>query len=426
MRIEIFPGASGDCVLVTSSDGRRLLADAGMPKAYDAFIAEPLAKLRDNGEIDVAYISHVDQDHIGGVLRMLDDEVKWRAFEHSQANGGRLREPKAPRPPRIGQVWHNAFLEDIERTEAIDIGAAVAASADVLSGLNAALTDGEADNAAASARMLALSVGEAIEVNWRIGADQLDIPLNPDFGGALMTARPDGPIALGSLSITVLGPTREELEELRTFWIEWLRPRKQRIEELKRQHQRDAEAMGTAVSPLGLAEISRELALAVEKDVTPPNLASLVLLVEESDGKRLLLTGDAGDQTLLRYFEEAGLFDANGLLEVDVLKVPHHGAHNSFSDEFVRRVRARHYVFCGDGEHHNPEPKVVAGYLDAVRQAPLAGGDTTFWFNWSSTRALKFKDLWDEVEAMFAAATAPANVRRRSLRKTDTRLVLDP
>ena len=43
MKIEIFPSASGDCVLVTSSDGKRLLADAGLPEAYDDFIASPLA-----------------------------------------------------------------------------------------------------------------------------------------------------------------------------------------------------------------------------------------------------------------------------------------------------------------------------------------------------------------------------------------------
>jgi len=38
VKIEIFPSASGDCVLLTSKDGKRLLADAGLPKAYDDFI----------------------------------------------------------------------------------------------------------------------------------------------------------------------------------------------------------------------------------------------------------------------------------------------------------------------------------------------------------------------------------------------------
>ena len=83
MKIEVFPSASGDCVLVTSRDDKRLLADAGLPNAYDDFIATPLAELRKQQKaIDVAYVSHIDRDHIGGILRMLDHEVKWRVFEH--------------------------------------------------------------------------------------------------------------------------------------------------------------------------------------------------------------------------------------------------------------------------------------------------------------------------------------------------------
>ena len=427
MKIEIFPSASGDCVLVTSADGKRLLADAGLPDAYDTYIAAPLSQLRTAGEvIDVAYVSHIDRDHIGGILRLLDHEVQWRAFDHAQAQGGRLRAPKAPRPPEIRQIWHNAFLEDIERSEQINLGNALSASAGVLAGLNAAaLGDRGAQAIASEVQMLGLSVGDALEVNWRIGADQLGIPLNPDFGGALMTARPRTPIALGSLQISVPGPTVKQLRELRKDWVAWLRKSKDYVEKLRKRHQRDADAIGAGASPLDLASLSREIALAVEKDVTPPNLASLVLLVEEN-GKRLLMTGDAGDESLLEYLEAAGLLDADGRIEVDVLKVPHHGAHNSFSKKFAQTVRAEHLIFCGDGEHHNPEPDVVSGYLDVIKAAPLSNGrTTTFWFNWSSARAQEFLDLWGEVEGMFDGAASAAKIKRRSLRKTEASVAID-
>lgn len=427
MRIEIFPSASGDCVLVTSADGKRLLADAGLPDAYEAYIADLLSRLHAAGEvIDVAYVSHIDRDHIGGILRLLDHEVAWRAYDHSQDAGGRLRQPKVPRPPKIGEIWHNAFLEDIERTEKVDLATALTASAGVLAGLNAAaLGDRDSRQIAATAQMLALSVGDAIEVNWRIGADQLDIPLNPAFGGKLMTARPKAPIPLGTLSIKVLGPTSEQLRKLRTDWIAWLKKSKDYVEKLRKQHQRDADAIGSSASALELAGLSRDVALAVEKDVTPPNLASLVLLVEE-DGKRMLLTGDAGDESLLGYLKDAKLLDASGQIMVDVLKVPHHGAHNSYSKDFVKAVRARHLVFCGDGEHHNPEPDVVKGYIDAIKAAPLPGGETTtFWFNWSSARASDFLDLWDEVEGLFDSAARDAGIVRRSLRKNEGSMTID-
>lgn len=426
MKIEIFPSASGDCLLLTSSDGKRLLADAGLPEAYDAFIAAPLSKLRDaNQRIDVAYVSHIDRDHIGGILKLFDDEMKWRAFDHLRAKGGRLKQPAAPRPPEIAQIWHNAFLDDVEKTKKMKIGEVLAASAGALAGLNAAaLGDKRTIALAAEVEMLALSVADAIEVNWRIGADQLNIPLNPDFGGALMTARPAAPIKLGSLDIFVLGPTGEELEKLKEDWLDYLNTKAKHIETLRKRHKRDAENISAAASPLDLASLSQQFALAIEKDVTPPNLASLVLLVEEN-GKRVLLTGDAGDESLLRYFAAAGLFGADGRLEVEVLKVPHHGAENSYSDEFAARVRAEHLIFCGDGEHHNPEPEVVEGYLRAIKARPLSGGrTTTFWFNWSGARATEHLDLWQEIEGMFAPGKLPPTIRRLALGKRADRLTL--
>jgi beta-lactamase superfamily II metal-dependent hydrolase len=425
MRIEVFPSASGDCLLITSSDDKRLLCDAGLPAAYDDFIATPLAELRAQQKpIDVAYVSHIDRDHIGGVLRMLDHEVKWRAFDHMKNKKKKFKKPRMPRPPEVREIWHNAFLEDIAKTESVELGSALTASANALAALNAGgLGDQHLVRQAAEVGMLALSVGDAIEVNWRIGADQLDIPLNRDFDGLLMVARPDRPIQLGSLTITVLGPTAKQLEKLREDWITWLRKSETHLANLRRAHKRDVEDLRSGTPPLDIARLTQEMALAVEKDVTPPNLASLVLLVEENN-RRVLLTGDAGDESLLEYFEAAGLMDADGRLEVDVLKVPHHGANNSFSDEFVERVRAANYVFCGDGEHNNPEPDVVEGYLRAVKANPLPNGGTTqFWFNWSASRASKHLALWKEVEGMFKVGS-PANVKRRSLGISETRLTL--
>jgi hypothetical protein len=52
----------------------------------------------------------------------------------------------------------------------------LAACANALSALNAGgLGKPEKIQLAATVEMMALSVGDAIEVNWRIGADQLDI-----------------------------------------------------------------------------------------------------------------------------------------------------------------------------------------------------------------------------------------------------------
>ena len=74
-----------------------------------------MAKLRDdNRELALVYISHVDNDHISGVLQLLQDEVEWRVFEHHQAGPRPVRKPKVPRPPVINGILHNGFRDQIK------------------------------------------------------------------------------------------------------------------------------------------------------------------------------------------------------------------------------------------------------------------------------------------------------------------------
>lgn len=407
MILDIFRAGSGDCILITSADGKtRMLADGGLPAAYKAYIAEPLSKLRDQGkDIDVVYISHIDADHIGGVLGMLDAEVLWRVADHMKAASKKWKPPAVPRPPNIKAIWHNAFLETIAATNAIkiDSSAMTASLGDDAAAMATAFAlsrDPAALAAAEDFRMLALSVGQAIAVNGRIGKGQLDIPLNPPAKGKLMLwEKPAGPIKLGKMQATVLGPTAKELETLRGFWNKYLKTKKgeQRIASLKKQLQKDTDLLASSDISLGGSEI-----------VTPPNVASLVLLLEEK-GKRILLTGDADDKDMLPQFEAAGLTGSDGLVHVDVLKVPHHGAHNSFSPEFAQTVRAKHYIFCGDGEHGNPERDVVEGYIRACKDnPPAAGEEVLFWFNCSEQSAPEeFKGKWKELAGIMKAPGVP-------------------
>jgi hypothetical protein len=115
--------------------------------------------------------------------------------------------------------------------------------------------------------------------------------------------------------------------------------------------------------------------------VTAPNLASLTLLVEEN-AQSILLTGDARGDQILDGLRQTGRL-ANATIDVDVLKVPHHGSKNNVESDFCDAVVARHYVFCGNGEHENPNPNIVEMLC---RRRLKAAGRFKFWFN-SSVKA---------------------------------------
>jgi hypothetical protein len=52
--------------------------------------------------------------------------------------------------------------------------------------------------------------------------------------------------------------------------------------------------------------------------------------------------------------QAAGLL-ADGPLDVDVLKVPHHGSDRNVEPDYFQKVVAKHYVVSADGKHDNPD-----------------------------------------------------------------------
>src|SRR6185436_14686047 len=88
MKLTLLPSNKGDCMLLEASDKTTILIDGGMPDSYVRHVREFLGKWRqaNNRKLDLVYLSHIDEDHIGGILQLVDDLVDWRVFRHQSAN----------------------------------------------------------------------------------------------------------------------------------------------------------------------------------------------------------------------------------------------------------------------------------------------------------------------------------------------------
>jgi beta-lactamase superfamily II metal-dependent hydrolase len=375
MRLAAFHCGKGDCLLLTNAQGtHRVLVDGGMPDQYHPYVAATLGRLRTSGKkVDLVYVSHIDEDHIGGILELLDDEVAWRVHEYQIAHGNPAHTaPEAPRPPAITSIWHNAFHEQIgDNAGAIE--EALAAAAPILSGADISRLR-EAGVAQAG---LTASVRQAIQLSRRVGASQLNIPLNQPSGHKLMMLRSgQAPVAVGGITFTVLGPTAAHLSKLRADWNTWLRENQKALQAIRSVARVDEDRLRTG----DLSSVMRGLQIQAESfgnpaSVTPPNLASLTLLAEQA-GKTVLLTGDArGDQIVDGLVATGRL--TGSTMRVDVLKVPHHGSENNIDSDFCDAVLATHYVFCGNGEHLNPDLRVVEMM---GRRRMAVPGRFKFWF----------------------------------------------
>lgn len=392
MRLKVFQSDKGDCLMLTSKDGKRILADGGMRSSYREHVAPALGRLQNAGEeLDLVYVSHIDRDHISGVLQLLDDLLDWRVYDFQRTSGNEdFPKPKAPRPPEPARLWHNAFHDQVGKN--VDgIVQVLASSASVLEAgsANPVLEEAELQ------RDLATSVPEGLELSRRASPEQLNIDVNEEFGGELIFVRDDerrNTVELGSLKLTVIGPFREELDALRKEWNRWLREHGKALEDLRRQMREDAkrlEAGAVEAFTAGLALRAGELGDITK--VTAPNLASLMLLVEEGD-KTVLMTGDGHADHIVAGLKAAGRLDDGGGIHLDVLKVQHHGAEFNITPDFCRRVTADDYVICGNGGHHNPDLGALETIIDsrlgpAARRSQNPGAERPFklWFNSSST-----------------------------------------
>ncbi|MCA8952283.1 MAG: MBL fold metallo-hydrolase, partial [Planctomycetes bacterium] len=208
MKLTVFRSAQGDCLLATDDRRNHILVDGGMAESYTDHVAPYLRYLQRRRErIGLVCITHIDQDHITGVLQLLDDLVEWRVWDFQNGRNPRARKPKVVRPPEIDGIWHNAFHE-LLGANAGPIESMLAAMA---TGLRA---DGSSSALATADRYdgLAASERQAILVSRRIGERQLNIPLNPEFDGRLVfVSDPATTTAVGEMRLTVIGPFAEDL-----------------------------------------------------------------------------------------------------------------------------------------------------------------------------------------------------------------------
>jgi hypothetical protein len=438
MKLTVFQSGKGDCMLLTGADGRRMLVDGGVSDAYSKHVAPALGELRANGaKLDVVYLSHIDDDHIGGVLRLMDDEVKWRIHEFQlQHDNPKHKPPAAPRPPVVKAIWHNAFHELVQDNNG-EIEDMLAASAAVLSG-----SEHEAVKELVSAQTeLVSSIAQSIMLTRRVSPEQLGIKLNAPARGKLMLVRPatTAAIRLGGMRLRIIGPFSADLTVLKKEWNAWLVKNKKQLKAIDTRAEKDEASFGTAeIDDIILPKLAQadalssllplnELAtaafkLGARKKVTTPNLASLMFAVEEK-GKTLLLTGDGHHEDIIKGLQHIKKLKGGKGLHVDVLKVQHHGSEFNLDETFCRTITADNYLFCGDGEHQNPDLRVLQAIIDSrlgkpeqLSSNPEAGKSFKFWMNCHSSVSpnAAAKTQMKAVEKLITQAAARSNGKMTS------------
>lgn len=361
--LEALEARQGDALLLhwgAPGEPRLIVIDGGPRGIYRRSVKPRLEELRAAREepdeplpVEILMVSHVDDDHIAGVLDLTAELID-------------LDEQQKPLPWDVLTLWHNSF-DDILNNEGEELLAALSAT------LGPVVASGVVPAGLPIHREAALVLANVRQGRvLRQNAEKLSLLVNDPFvhpadlerpGLVRATAGEPAKVELdGGLTLRVIGPTQDRLEALQAEW--------------------DRELPAILAKERAARE---EAAAAAFDDASVPNLSSIVVLAE-ADGRKMLLTGDARGDFVLDSLEATGLLEPGGSLELDLLKMPHHGSFRNVEDVFFERLPAQHYVISANGQHGNPD-------LPTLELLSAARGDAEFTL-WLTNREPRLEEFF--------------------------------
>lgn len=301
--IEMLDAAHGDCLWIEYGDParpKRILIDTGPAGTYGNHLLPRIQAVVDaEGEcvFELFVVTHIDDDHIGASLRLLDE--------------------LEPSVVRIKEIWFNGYFH----------------------------LSNERDG------LMGPAQGEKLSELIRRGR----WPWNRKYDRRAVMVPREGRLkayTFAGMKLTVLSPTYEKLQALKKTWEKVIRQEGLVPGEA---HARDETVLGGGF----LGDDVRLLAKApFKEDESVANGASIAFLAEY-EGKRVLFGADAWPSVLVDSLQRApfkGLPQA-----VDAFKLPHHGSSKNLSVPMLEAYPARRYLVSTTGaQFSHPNAEAIA------------------------------------------------------------------
>jgi beta-lactamase superfamily II metal-dependent hydrolase len=301
LTLDVLPAGNGDCLWIeygNPASPRRILIDGGAKGTYKRALQSRFA--RGEGELELLVITHVDSDHITGILELIE-------------GAHRSIKPK--------DVWFNGFRhlpnEDPETLGPVQ---------------GERLTDHLVNQ----------------RMPWNIAFDRKAVVV-PDQGEL-----PRRELS-GGLTLTLLSPTVQALASLRPVWEKEVR--KAGLDPNMAAAQDVAAEEGFELLESGPLDVEALAAAPFVEDSSEPNGSSIAMLLE-FEGQRVLLSADAHPRVLASAIKR---HNGDQRLKLTACKIPHHGSKANVSRQLLDRLDCNTYIFSTNGAHfRHPDREGVA------------------------------------------------------------------
>ena len=329
-RIEMLPALHGDCLYVeygTATRKRRILIDGGPIATYKHLEVRLNAIPSGSRRFELVVMSHVDTDHVEGIVRLFANK---------------------PVPIRVVDIWFNGWRH-------------------LLPG----------------GRVLGGKQGEFLSalIVRRFQLDQW----NHAFDGKAVVVPDDGSlperILEGGMKLTLLSPTNTKLDKMREKWRQDLGP-EVTPGDLDTAWKRLAERK-SYVPGQGLLGTTPELDALLDRQLKVDNAAangsSIAFLAEYGD-KSCLFLADAHHDVITESIERLLRERRQKVLKVDAVKVSHHGSAGNISDELLSLIESPRFLVSTNGDKFDhPDKEAMERIISRSRHQP-----PTLYFNYET------------------------------------------
>lgn len=311
-KLYALPAGQGDCMLFQfENDGgnfKHILIDGGNRTSLDFINLKKtilqILKEGGDGNIDLLIVTHSDDDHISGVLKMLaDDELD----------------------KKIKRIWFNGeknisdyFKTDFNNTQKYQIRK-------VVKGISK------------SSRSQDYDLYKLLENDSRWNKELVY------FGREEI---------IDNLKIKVISPTIEKLKILNEYWPKMKLTRKRQIEKSSSKKSFDYDL---------IYEDFLKNVPAFKEDTAAVNGGSIALLLEWGD-KNFLLLSDAHPSIIVESLNE---LNGGEKVKIDAVKVSHHGSCKNTSDELLNLIECEKFIISANANrtHYHPDKEALCRIL---------------------------------------------------------------
>ncbi len=334
--IHLLPARFGDAILIEyglKSNPKYILIDGGPYFGYEETFSALKKVAKNIKKLELLVVTHIDIDHIDGIIKFLNqDEI----------------------PLAIEDIWFNGWgqINDLEK--------------DKLGGVQ----------------------GEYLSALLK----HKKLPHNKSFNGEVIMLEEEVTIISldGGMNLTLLSPMKSSLERLKKKWEKTVKAAKLtpgmngenwiKLKEDGRYAIKEEETYPL----LGDPKVEKLAKAKVTGDSSPAN-ASSIAFIAEYEGKNCLFAGDAQSKTLKYVLKKYNLLK-DGKLSVDAWKLSHHGSKKSTLLYLMEMIESKRLLVSSNGERfEHPDPETIAKFLSLKRS------DLKFYFNYKTD----FNESWD-------------------------------